>query len=309
LSNLNPNATQAPDSIVAEDREIIEHQLNGVESEKEAADVLVSRMLKEEADAGRGREQHESDDDDGGAEAEAGTPKETEADKIKAKQDEESRSQRRARLRRETIQRAQAERDKLQREVGRLQERLKTVEKRNPDRDAYGDDEATYVGDRAGFAAQYVATADQLEEVQQRVKAADEEVSRHQAQVVSDYFEEGNRKYPDFERTLRSDNLPFTPAMMEALLDEGMHDVAYELAKQPEEVARIAMLPNPVLQVKEILRVQARLESSAAERATTKAPPPIKPIRAAGAAPAKSPSEMTMEEYANYRKKQMASAR
>lgn len=290
-----------------EDREILNHQLNGVESEKEAADVLVARMLKEEAEAGRGKEDYQTDDDEGGdgAEAKAAEPdEETEAEKAKARQEEESRSQRRARLRRETIQRAQADRDRLQREVGRLQERLKAVETRSPDPDAYGDDTATYVADRAGYAAQYVTAQDQLEQVQAQAKQSEAEISRQHAEAMSDYFAEGNRKYPDFERVIKSDTLAFTPAMVEALTDDGMHDIAYELAKQPEEVARIAALPTPILQVKEILRVQASLQAKAAERVTTKAPPPIKPIRAAGAPAKKSPSDMTMAEYSEWRKSQ-----
>lgn len=286
-----------------EDREILNHQLNGVESEKEAADVLVARMLKEEADAGRGKEDYETDDDDG-AEAKAGDTEETEAEKAKARADEETRSQRRARLRRESMQRAQSDRDRLQREVGRLQERLKAVETRNPDPDAYGDDTATYVADRAGYAAQYVTVQDQLEQVQAQSKQSEAEISRQHAEAMQDYFSEGNRKYPDFERVIKSDSLAFTPAMVEALTEDGMHDIAYELAKQPDEVARIAALPSPILQVKEILRVQASLQAKAAERVTTKAPPPIKPIRAAGAPAKKSPSDMTMAEYSEWRKSQ-----
>ena len=289
------------------DRDILNHQLNGVESEKEAADVLVAKMLKEEAEAGRGREDYEGEDEPA-AKAD-GEAEPSEEDKAKAKAEEESRSQRRARLRRESMQRAQADRDRLQREVGRLQERLKAVEAKNPDPDAYGEDSASFIADRAGYAARHVATADQLEDVQTQAKAAEAEIARARAEEVQDYFNEGNRKYPDFERVLKSDNLAFTQTMADALMEEGMHDIAYELAKQPEEVARIAALPSPIAQVKEILRVQASLQSKAAERVTTKAPPPIKPVRAAGAPATKSPSEMSMTEYSEYRKKQMAPRR
>lgn len=295
--------------VSAEDADILNHQLNGVESEKEAADVRVSRMLKEEADAGRGKEQFELDDEDEGEQVAKTSDEPSEEDKAAKAKAEESDSQRRRRLRREASDRTRSEYAKAQQEIGRLKERLKQVETKNPDPDAYGDDTATYIADRAGYAAQYVNTNDQLEQVEARAKSTQAEMQRLEQQAMQDYFTDGNRKYPDFERTLKADHLPFTPAMTEVLLEDGMHDIAYELAKQPEEVARIAALQSPILQVKEILRVQAALQAKAAERVTTKAPPPIKPIRAAGAPATKSPSDMTMAEYSEFRKNQMASSR
>lgn len=295
--------------VSAEDADILNHQLNGVESEKEAADVRVSRMLKEEADAGRGKEQFELDDEDEGEQVAKTGDEPSEEDKAAKAKAEESDSQRRRRLRREASDRTRSEYAKAQQEIGRLKERLKQVETKNPDPDAYGDDTATYIADRAGYAAQYVNTNDQLEQVEAQAKSVETEMRRIEQQAMQDYFADGNRKYPDFERTLKADHLPFTPAMTEVLLEDGMHDIAYELAKQPEEVARIAALQSPILQVKEILRVQAALQAKAAERVTTKAPPPIKPIRAAGAPATKSPSDMTMAEYSEFRKNQMASSR
>lgn len=315
--------------VSAEDADILNHQLNGVESEKEAADVRVSRMLKEEADAGRGREQFDTDDvldvvkrvakrpknPDGGAfetdelAEDDGSDETTDEDRAAKAKADESDSQRRRRLRREASDRTRNEYAKAQQEIGRLRERLKQVETKNPDPDAYGDDTATYIADRAGYAAQYVNTNDQLEQVEAKAKSVETEMRRIEQQAMQDYFADGNRKYPDFERTLKADHLPFTPAMTEVLLEDGMHDIAYELAKQPEEVARIAALQSPILQVKEILRVQAALQAKAADRVTTKAPPPIKPIRAAGAPATKSPSDMTMAEYSEFRKNQMASSR
>lgn len=295
--------------VSAEDADILNHQLNGVESEKEAADVRVSRMLKEEADAGRGKEQFELDDEDEGEQVAKTGDEPTDEDKAAKAKADESDSQRRRRLRREASDRTRSEYAKAQQEIGRLKERLKQVETKYPDPDAYGDDTATYIADRAGYAAQYVNTNDQLEQVEAKAKSVETEMRRIEQQAMQDYFADGNRKYPDFERTLKADHLPFTPAMTEVLLEDGMHDIAYELAKQPEEVARIAALQSPILQVKEILRVQAALQAKAAERVTTKAPPPIKPIRAAGAPATKSPSDMTMAEYSEFRKNQMASSR
>jgi hypothetical protein len=295
--------------VSADDAEILNHQLNGVESEKEAADVRVSRMLKEEADAGRGKEQFELDDEDEGEQVAKTADEPTDEDKAAKAKAEETDSQRRRRLRREASDRTRSESAKAQQEIGRLKERLKQVETKNPDPEAYGDDTATYIADRAGYAAQHVNTTDQLEQVEARAKSTQAEMQRLEQQAMQDYFADGNRRFPDFERTLKADHLPFTPAMTEALMDDGMHDIAYELAKQPEEVARIAALPSPILQVKEILRVQAALQAKAADRVTTKAPPPIKPIRAAGAPATKSPSDMTMAEYSEYRKNQLSSSR
>lgn len=297
-------AAPEANGIAPEDMEILNGQLEGVqESEKEATDQRVARMLDDERKAGRGLEEWEQDGGEAGDEGEEETGAKTEQQKPKT---DESDSQRRRRQRRENATRQREAFMEAQRTIGRLEERLKAVEAKNPDPDRYGDDSATYIADRAGYAAQYVAVSDQIEQARATAKQHEDAVQAAQNQEIQDYFAEGNKRFPDFEKTLRSEDLPFTPAMMEALLDDDMHDVAYELAKQPGEVARIAALPNPVLQVKEILRAQAALKAKAAERVQTKAPPPIKPIRAAGAPTTKSPSDMSMAEYAEWRSKQMA---
>lgn len=294
------------DGVAPEDAEIIQASLDGVqESEKEATDQKVARMLEEERKAGRGVEQHEQDDEDGEAQASDDDAAKEEAPKTDTK---ESDSQRRRRLRREAATRSRMELARANQKIGALQERLKKVEEKNPDPELYGDDTASYVGDRAGYAAQHVAATERLEEAQAEAKAHQQALEQETAQEMADFFSEGVRKHPDFDKVLRADGLAFTPAMVEAIVEDGLHDLAYELAKQPQEVARIASLSSPILQVKEILRAQAALEAKAAESKTTKAPPPIKPIRAAGATTAKSPSEMTMAEYTEWRRKSMARA-
>lgn len=54
-------------------------------------------------------------------------------------------------------------------------------------------------------------------------------------------------------------------------------DVLYHLGSNPAEAARIARL-SPLLQAKEIGRIEAALASAPPVKRTTSAPPPISPV-------------------------------
>lgn len=102
-------------------------------------------------------------------------------------------------------------------------------------------------------------------------------------------------KYPDFEDVAYSAEVPVTFAMSNAILlaDNGP-DLAYHLGKNPEVAKRIAAL-NPVQQAMEM----GKLSVSLLEKpSVSRAPPPVRPIGTRAAAAAKSPDEMSMEEYA-----------
>jgi hypothetical protein len=59
-------------------------------------------------------------------------------------------------------------------------------------------------------------------------------------------------------------------------------DIAYYLGSNPKEAARIAALKSPILQAKEIGKIEAKMASEPVLRKTTSAPPPIAPISGRG---------------------------
>lgn len=87
----------------------------------------------------------------------------------------------------------------------------------------------------------------------------------------------GEEKYEDFRDVVSA--VDFTSATMTAIVEsERGEDVAYYLAGNPDEMARIEKL-SPFLQAREVGRIEAGIESGKiAIRKTTSAPPPPKTL-------------------------------
>ena len=109
-----------------------------------------------------------------------------------------------------------------------------------------------------------------------------QEVQRQQAALREAYHEReetAREKYDDFEQVAYNPKLPITDVMAETIQASDIGpDLAYWLGSNPKEADRIARL-SPILQAKEIGKIEARL---AADPAPTKkassAPEPIKPV-------------------------------
>lgn len=108
-------------------------------------------------------------------------------------------------------------------------------------------------------------------------------------------------KYPDFDAVARSEAVPISGAMGFAIYQaENGPDVAYHLGKNIDEAKRIAALPD-TQQILEIGRLAGRLSAPPPVQ-VSKTPEPISPLRGQSAdATAKSPDEMSMDEYAAHR--------
>jgi len=109
------------------------------------------------------------------------------------------------------------------------------------------------------------------------------EVQRQQQEVLSAYQEreeQARDKYEDFEQVAYNPNLRITNAMAEAIQysDVGP-DLAYYLGSNPKEADRISRL-SPLVQAKEIGRIEAKLASEPVTKKTTSAPAPIAPVTA-----------------------------
>jgi len=130
-------------------------------------------------------------------------------------------------------------------------------------------------------------TAQQYAEVLAEQKArellAQREAARQQAEIVEAYKdreEEARERYEDFEQVAYNPNLPVTDHMAQAIQSSDIGpEVIYYLGTNPKEAGRIARLP-PILQAKEIGKIEANLASNPPVKKTSTAPAPLAPVTA-----------------------------
>jgi hypothetical protein len=117
---------------------------------------------------------------------------------------------------------------------------------------------------------------------------------------AAERLEKARVKYDDFDDAFGS-AAPLSEYMSEFIIrtEDGM-DIAYYLAKNPSESERIARMDefNAALALADV-RTKIKLPVK-----KTNAPPPITPVKGASKAE-KDPSEMSDEEFAEWRKKQI----
>ena len=138
-------------------------------------------------------------------------------------------------------------------------------------------------------------SADQFNSVDDYAEAlatrkAEELLARRDAQkqrtefveAYHDREEDARNKYDDFEQVAYNPNLRITDVMAETIqTSDAGPDVAYFLGSNPKEADRIARLP-PILQAKEIGKIEARLASDPPVKKSSSAPSPISPVTARG---------------------------
>ncbi len=115
----------------------------------------------------------------------------------------------------------------------------------------------------------------------------DKEIRFKEVEILSKWNEASDtasEKYDDFIEVTQNPHLPITEEMREAILtadDPG--EVAYYLGLNIKESARISKL-SPVLQAKEIAKLEFKLASEPIQTRFTKAPAPISPMKAQSSA-------------------------
>jgi hypothetical protein len=130
---------------------------------------------------------------------------------------------------------------------------------------------------------------DQFDSVETYAKAYAErllqerEVQKQRSEYVEAYHdreEDARGKYDDFEQVAYNPNLRITTVMAETIqTSEVGPDVAYYLGSNPKEADRISRL-SPILQAKEIGKIEATLVSSPPVKKSSSAPAPIAPVTA-----------------------------
>jgi hypothetical protein len=109
------------------------------------------------------------------------------------------------------------------------------------------------------------------------------EQQKQQSEVLEQYHdreEEARAKYSDFEQVAYNPNLPITTSMAQAIqFSEIGPELAYHLGANPKEAERISKL-QPILQAKEIGKLEAKLAADPPVKKTSNAPSPISPVTA-----------------------------
>ena len=109
------------------------------------------------------------------------------------------------------------------------------------------------------------------------------ELQKQQSQILEAYHnreQEALDKYDDFEQVAYNPTLPITGVMAQAVRASDIGpEIAYWLGSNVKEADRIARL-DPVLQAKEIGRIEAKLASDPPVKRTSSAPAPIRPVTA-----------------------------
>ena len=112
---------------------------------------------------------------------------------------------------------------------------------------------------------------------------AQRDQARQQSEILETYHEkeeEARSKYDDFEQVAYNPKLSITTVMAQSIqASEVGPEVAYYLGANPKEADRISRLA-PILQAKEIGRIEAKIANDPPVKKTTSAPAPISPVTA-----------------------------
>ena len=193
----------------------------------------------------------------------------------------------------------------LQAENDRLKQRASAIKAPDPSRYT---SEAEYAADLAAYRVR----KQDVEAESSRINADYSDAESTEAgafnEAVSDFMAEGAEKYQDFvavtAREPKDGGPMVSPIMAEAIMESDLGiDLLYYLGKNPKEAAKIAEL-SPVAQARAIFKLESKVGAQVAPP-KSQAPAPVKPVRGGSAAPTKSPSQMSMAEYAAYRQKQI----
>lgn len=185
----------------------------------------------------------------------------------------------------------------LTRQKRELEERLQAMEA--PQQQYYGQQEAP-----AGVDPKQI----QMEIYRQAQELAKQNEWKNTTEKI---WNEGLAKYGDWAPQLNNmaqilGGIPVT--LTEAAIESGSpHEVLYHLAKNPDEAARIALLP-PTRQAVAVAKLAQNVN---APRRVTAAPPPISPkVQGIGSAPASlDDPNISMEEWARLRNEQAMARR
>ncbi len=124
------------------------------------------------------------------------------------------------------------------------------------------------------------------QEAAELVASRDQEQSRVQLDMDYAEREESARdKYDDFDQVVHNPKLRITDAMAETIkASEIGPDIAYWFGNNPKEADRVSRL-SPLMQAREIGKIEAKVSTNPPEKKISSAPSPIRPVAARNSSP------------------------
>lgn len=207
------------------------------------------------------------------------------------------------------------ERDQRDYELERLRAQIKPqaqTEPVAPDQfptlEQYGYDEGKFIAAVAAYNAKVAEEAVDKRLTAERERQDGERRLTTWKQKEAEFI----KSKPDYvEKVQMARTLPITKEAQQALMESDLGPaVAMYLVENVEKAAAIMQLPIHA-QLREIGRIEARLEAakSAPKPPVSQAPAPVQKVDASNAQVEKSPSDMTDAEFAKWRKKQISARR
>lgn len=149
-----------------------------------------------------------------------------------------------------------------------------------------------------------VAKLERLEQATADAGYVEEEIAQKRIETFQAKVAAVRDRMPDFDQVFGA--VPVDPIMGELIAEsEKAAEVAYYLGKNPQEAFEIRNLP-PHLKGARIARIEQKV--SLAPRKVSTAPAPVPTVGGQSAPSARDPANMTMAEYAQWRKSQNARA-
>jgi hypothetical protein len=175
------------------------------------------------------------------------------------------------------------------------------VDKFNEAIDAYNEAKSASAKEAAREAALEVIRAEREAEAAER---ANKTWAQKEAELI--------KSKPDYvEKVQRATTLPISEEIQKVLHGHELGpQIALHMVENAEASRAIARMPLEV-QLMEVGRISAKLEAAKAppKPAVSQAPPPVNKVDSADAQAEKTPAEMTDNEFAKWRKKQIAARR
>lgn len=179
-------------------------------------------------------------------------------------------------------------------------DRIKSAGAGDEPKEADFEDYGDYQAAKAVWRYRHTDHDAQVKAAEAEAKAAEEAERADLEREWQESRAEASARYPDFEQVINNPNLQVSEDLADAIKASEMSaDVAYHLAKNPAESARLSLLP-PMEIAREIGRAEMRI-AAASMKKKTKAPPPPETLQAGAGVTTRDPAKMSFAEYEKWR--------
>jgi len=276
-----------------------------IDVDEEAVDITEEKEEEETP------ENSESEDDKDESES-----KDKEAKKSSIEPDDSKRVQKRIAKLTKKMRTAERERDYEKEKRLEVEKELQELAAKIPDKDkplkADFDDEDEYIEALTDWIIDNKLKTSQKTVEKETKDSEEKQAITETYEGLDDAMESGREKYEDFNEIVLDEDLIISPTVTQILLDTDIpDDIMYYLGNNPEKSEKISQL-DPIRAAKEIGKIEVSLLNKSSEttpevkkvnKKQSKAPAPIKPVRANGLVE-KDPNKMSPKEYREWRAKQ-----